>query len=79
MIEYEGDKYVTATVVARRFQISRGTCSRNILQHMQACYLPGRKNAMYRLSEVEQFSQVRIVVACQQGVSIAAKQESRPA
>src|SRR6266568_4191264 len=28
---------------------------------MQKCYLPGRKHALYRLSEVEQVSQVRIV------------------
>lgn len=63
MIEYEGDKYVTATEVARRFQISRGTCYSNILQHMQACYLPGRKNALYRQSEVERFAEVRVVAA----------------
>ena len=69
MIEYNGDKYVTATEVARRFQISRGTCYSNILQYLQACYLPGRKNALYRLSDVERFSEVRIVVVCQQGVA----------
>ncbi len=68
VIEYNGDKYVTATEVAQRFHISRATCYSNILQHLQACYLPGRKKAMYRQSEVEQFSEVRIVVACQQGV-----------
>ena len=67
MIEYNGDKYVTATEVARRFSISRATCYSNILRHMQACYLPGRKNALYRQSDVEQFSEVRIV-ACQQDV-----------
>jgi len=61
VIEYEGEHYATATEVARRFHISRGTCYSNILQHLQACYLPGRKNALYRLSDVEQFSQVRIV------------------
>jgi len=46
---------------------------------MKACYLPGRKNALYRQSEVEKFSEVRIVVARQQSVSIAAKQTARPA
>ena len=67
MIEYNGDTYVTATEVARRFSISRATCYSNILKHVQACYLPGRKKALYRQSEVEHFSEVR-VVACQQGV-----------
>ena len=61
MIEYEGEQYVTVTEVARRFSISRGTCYSNILQHLQECYLPGRKNALYKLSDVEQFSQVRVV------------------
>jgi hypothetical protein len=46
---------------------------------VKACYLPGRKHALYQLSEVEQFSEVRVVVAHQQSVSIAAKQVSRPA
>ena len=79
MIEYEGETYLTATEVARRFHISRGTCSNNLLKHLQACYLPGRKHALYQLSDIERFSAVRIVVACQQGVSIATKQEARPA
>lgn len=89
MIEYDGETYLTAGEVAERFKISRGTCFSNVLKHMQGCYLPGRKHALYRLSEVEQVSQVRVVekkphlvafdVVCQQGVSIAAKQESRPA
>jgi len=46
---------------------------------MKACYLPGRKNAWYRQSEVEQLSEVRVVVARQQSVSIAATQVARPA
>jgi hypothetical protein len=79
LIEYQGEQYLTATEVARRFNISRGTCYNNLLQHMKSCYLPGRKNALYQLSEIERFSAVRIVVAHQQGVSIAAKQEARPA
>jgi len=61
VIEYDGEQYVTVAEVAWRFKISRGTCYSNMLQYMHECYLPGRKNAMYRLSEVEQFSQVRIV------------------
>ncbi len=61
MIEYEGEQYVTVTEVARRFSISRGTCYSNILQHLQAYRLPGRKNALYKVSDVEQFSQVRVV------------------
>jgi len=61
LIEYDGETYLTASEVAKRFKISRGTCYSNILKHMQKCYLPGRKHALYRLSEVEQVSQVRIV------------------
>ena len=89
MIEYDGETYLTAGEVAKRFKISRGTCFSNVLKQMQGCYLPGRKHALYRLSEVEQVSQVRIVerkpqlvafeVVRQQGASIATKQESRPA
>ena len=79
MIEYKGEQYLTVSEVAERFNISRGTCYTNILKHLKACYLPGRKNALYQLSEIERFSAVRIVVAHQQGVSIAAKQEARPA
>ncbi len=69
MIEYGGETYLTATEVARRFNVSRGTCYNNLLRHVKECYLPGRKNALYRQSEVEQFSEVRIVVARQQSVS----------
>ena len=69
MIEYRGEAYLTATEVAERFNISRGTCYSNILRYMKACYLPGRKNALYRQSEVEQFSEVRVVVVRQQSAS----------
>lgn len=78
MIEYNSETYLTASEVAARFKISRGTCSNNVLKHVQACYLPGRRKALYRQSEVEQFSEVRIV-ACQQGVPHAAKPEAHPA
>jgi hypothetical protein len=60
VIEYGGETYLTVSEVAKRFNISRGTCYNNLLQQVQACYLPGRKNALYRQSEVEQFSEVRI-------------------
>ena len=79
MIEYRGEQYLTVSEVAERFNISRRTCHTNVLQHVQACYLPGRKKAMYRQSDVECFSEVRIVVACQQSVPVAAKPEARPA
>ncbi len=74
MIEYNGEAYVTATEVARRFKISRGTCYNNILQHMQECYLPGRKNALYRLSEVEQFSLVRVVEKKPQSLAVVRRE-----
>ena len=79
LIEYSGVKYVTATEVARRFNISRGTCYNNVLAYVKKCYLPGRKHALYRQSDVEQFSEVRTVVAPQQSVSIAAKHKPRSA
>ena len=78
MIEYRGEVYLTVSEVARRFNVSRVTCYQNLLQHLQACYLPGRKKALYRQSDVEQLSEVRIV-ACQQGAPVAAKQEVHPA
>lgn len=62
VIEYGGEHYVTATEVARRFKISRGTCHNNVLRYVEVCYLPGRKNALYRQSEVERFAEVRVVV-----------------
>src|SRR5579883_3559248 len=62
MIEYKGEQYLSASEIAQRFNISWGTCSTNLLPQMQACHLPGRKRALYRLSDVEQFSQVRLVV-----------------
>ena len=69
MIEYDGETYLTASDVAKRFNVSRGTCNTNILRFAQACYLPGRKHAFYRQSDVEQFAGVRFVVH-QQGVCI---------
>jgi hypothetical protein len=72
VIEYEGETYLTAGDVAKRFQLSRRTCYQNLLSQVHACYLPGRKHAFYRQSDVEQFSEVR-TVACQQGVSPTAK------
>ena len=63
MIDYAGEQYLTASEVAQRFNISWRTCYNNVLQQMQKCYLPGRRHALYRLFEVEQFAQVRVVTA----------------
>lgn len=60
MINYDGEQYLTATEVAQRFTISRGTCYNNILQQVPKCYLPGRKHPLYKQSEVEQFSTIRV-------------------
>ena len=73
MIDYEGEQYVTASEVARRFNIARGTCYNNILCHMQECYLPGRKNALYRLSDVEQHAQVRVVEKMPQPLTLVSE------
>ena len=61
MIEYKSERYVSASEVAKSLKISRGTCKGNMLPMLTECYLPGRKNALYKQSEVEQLSQVRVV------------------
>ena len=61
MIEFDEEKYVTVSEVAKRMKISHVTCSTNIIPLLTACYLPGRKHALYKQSEVEQLSQVRVV------------------
>ena len=61
LIEYDGEKYVTASEVARRFNISHVTCSTNVVPSLTACYLPGRRRIVYKQSEVEELSQVRTV------------------
>jgi hypothetical protein len=60
VIEYNGEAYVTATEVAKRFRISWETCRNNMLPHLEACFLPGRRRTFYRLSDIEQFSEVRV-------------------
>ena len=61
MIEYDGEHYLTANEVAKRFHLSWGTCSSNLLPQMQPCHLPGRKRVFYRLADLEQVSHVRLV------------------
>jgi hypothetical protein len=61
LITFNEEKYVTASEVAQRLQIARGTCKSNIIPLLTACYLPGRKHALYKQSEVEQLSQVRTI------------------
>ena len=61
MIEYDGEQYVTVSEVARRFKISHVTCSTNVVPSLTACYLPGRRRTLYKLSEVEQLAQVYVV------------------
>ena len=75
MIEYNGEAYLTANEIAQRFNISWGTCRSNILTQVNACSLPGRKRVLYRLSDVEQLSEVRIVekVSCRALPALPAK------
>jgi len=70
LLDYDGEQYMTVSEVAKRFKVSRGTCSNNILPALKECYLPGRKNALYRLSDVEQVSQVRVVESKIQPLSL---------
>jgi hypothetical protein len=61
LIEYGEGKYATASEIAQRLHISLGTCKNNVLPLLTACYLPGRRRPVYRLTEVEELSQVRVV------------------
>ena len=61
MIEFNGDQYVRASEIARRLKISHVTCCDNVLPELTQCHLPGRKSTFYRLTEVEELSQVRVV------------------
>jgi hypothetical protein len=61
LIEYDNENYVTVTEVAKRLRISYGTCTNNVLPMLTACYLPGRKRPVYKQTEVEELSQVRVV------------------
>ena len=71
LLEYNEEKYVTASEVARRFKISHRTCSKNVLPLLAACYLPGRRRPTYKQSEVEQLSQVRIAEKQVQPLTLA--------
>jgi len=61
LIEYSEEKYVTVSEVAKRLKIAYSTCKSNVVPLLTACYLPGRRRPVYKQSEVEQLSQVRIV------------------
>jgi len=61
LIEYDGEKYITATEVARRLEIPYGMCSRNVLPTLTECRMLGKRRSVYKLSEVEQLSMVRVV------------------
>jgi len=76
VIEYDGEVYMTVSEVAKRFNISRATCCSNILQQVQDCYLPGRKKALYRRSDIEQFSQVRTIEKTPPPLTLVARREA---
>ena len=61
MIEYNEETYVSASEVAKRLQISQGTCYNNVLPTLTGYSLPGRKYTVYRLSDVEALAQVHVV------------------
>ena len=75
MIEYDGEKYVTMSEVAKHLKLSYSTCYSNVLPLLTQCYLPGRRRVVYRLSDVEQLSQVRVVEKQVQPLTLV-KQES---
>ncbi len=61
LIEYDEEKYATATEVAQRFRISYSTCKSNVLPVLTEYYLPGKRRPVYRLIDVEELAQVRVV------------------
>jgi len=76
MIEYDGEVYMTVSEVAKRLKISRATCCSNVLPVLEACYLPGRKKALYRLSDIEQLSQVSVVERRPQPLTLVQRREA---
>ena len=61
MIIYDGVDYVTAAKVAEMLQISYSACKRNVLPSLDEYYLPGRKRAVYRLVDLADVLEVRVV------------------
>jgi len=69
LISYDGTQYITASEVAARFCVSRGTCHNNILPHVQAYILPGRRRPVYKLVDIEALSPVRVLDPVEQSCS----------
>jgi len=61
LIEFDGEKYIIATEVARRLEISYGMCHRNVLPTLTEYHMLGKRRSVYKLSEVEQLSHVCVV------------------
>jgi hypothetical protein len=61
VITFNKEQYITISEVAKQLQIAHGTCKSNVLPLLTECHLPGRKRPVYKQSEVEELSQVRVV------------------
>ncbi|TMC13812.1 MAG: hypothetical protein E6J34_24400 [Chloroflexi bacterium] len=75
MITYDRVDYITATEVAEMLQISRGTCKSNVLPLLTEYYLPGRKRAVYRLMDLADVLEVRIVERKVQPLAIVPQED----
>ncbi len=73
LIEYDGEKYVTASEVAKRLKISYGTCKNNVLPALTGYYLPGRRWPVHKQADVEQLSQVRVAEKPPQPLTLVRK------
>jgi len=75
LITYDRVDYITATEVAEMLQISRGTCKSNVLPLLTEYYLPGRKRAVYRLMDLADVLEVRIVERKVQPLAIVPQED----
>ena len=73
MIEYDEEKYISISEVAKQLQIAHGTCKSNVLPLLTECHLPGRKRPVYKQSEVEALAQVRVVEKQSQPLTLIRK------
>ena len=73
MITFNEEQYISISEVAKQLQIAHGTCKSNVLPLLTECHLPGRKRPVYKQSEVEELSQVRVVEKQSQPLTLIRK------
>jgi hypothetical protein len=73
LITFNEEQYISIAEVAKRLQVAHGTCKSNVLPLLTECHLPGRKRPVYKLTEVEELSQVRVVERQPQPLTLVKK------